>query len=193
MARTRKKQPLPTPPAEPVKMSPPWARTALRVVLALGVAAGLVLGLAWVGREAGLGLVGRDRYAVKVADIECDAPPGTDRAAFLTEVRYLGPLPETVQSVDPGLTDRLAAAFARHPWVAAVTAVEARPAGGLRVGLRFRTPVLAVTAAETHAPRAVDAAGVLLPPAASTDGLTELVNPVPPPPRPAGEPWPDRT
>ena len=43
----------------------------------------------------------RGRYTVPFADVTCDAPPGTDRSAFLAEVRALGRLPETVQAVSP--------------------------------------------------------------------------------------------
>ena len=148
-------------------------------------------GLAWVGREAGLSIIGRDRYAVRVADISCDSPPATDRAAFLTEVRYLGNLPETVQAVDPSLAARLATAFETHPWVAAVEGVTVGPDHAIRVDLRFRVPVLAVSLTGDELPRAVDAAGVLLPPTAPTVGLATMVPALPPPGVPAGKPWPN--
>src|SRR5690242_11918224 len=103
------------------------AGVAVKGLLALGLVAGVVYGVAWLGGAAGERVADRDRYAVRVADISCDAPPGKDRAAFLTEVRYLADLPETVQAVDPKLPDRLAAAFARHPWVAEVVGVKVGP------------------------------------------------------------------
>src|SRR5262249_19013299 len=90
---------------------------------------GLVGGLVWLGGKAGPAVANRDRYAVPVADIRCEVPPGTDRATFLGEVRYLGRLPETVQSVDPALPSTLSAAFTKHPWVATVTAVATNPDG----------------------------------------------------------------
>ncbi|MGL6097419.1 MAG: hypothetical protein ACRC7O_16680, partial [Fimbriiglobus sp.] len=185
-------------PVEPPPPIPPARdrrgfRLAGKFLLALALSAGLIAGLDAVGRRAGLALVGRDRYAVRVADIACPAPPGSDRAAFLTEVRYLADFPETVSAVDPTAPGRLAAAFAKHPWVAAVTAVTAGPdpTHTIRVELTFRTPVLAVPVRGEPDRRAVDRAGILLPPTAPTAGLPELDGAVPPPPTPAGEPWPD--
>lgn len=167
-------------------------RTGLRVLIGLALAAGLVGGLAWLGREAGSGVAGQSRYAVKVADILCNAPPGSDRIIFLTEVRYIGGLPDAVQSVDPGLTDRLTAAFAAHPWVAAVDGVTVAAGGGeIHVGLTFRTPVLAVPVIGDPDRRAVDADGVLLPSTAPTTGLSELAPAVFAPVTPAGRRWDD--
>src|SRR5687768_7587329 len=68
-------------------------KTTARIVLALGLAVGVIGGVVWLGREAGSDVAGRARYAVRVADISCELPPGGDRATFLTEVRYLGGLP----------------------------------------------------------------------------------------------------
>jgi hypothetical protein len=167
-------------------------RTGLRVLLGLLLAGGLVGGLAWIGRQAGSGVAGRTRYAVEVADILCNAPPGSDRGLFLTEVRYVGGLTEVVQSVEPGLADRLTAAFAAHPWVASVDGVTVTPGGGeIHVGLTFRTPVLAVPVIGDPDRRAVDADGVLLPATAPTAGLAVLTPAVFAPAGPAGQPWDD--
>lgn len=173
------------------RSEPTTLRTAVLILLALASAGGVVGGLAWVGREAGADIAGRGRYVVRVADIACDAPPGSDRATFLTEVRYLGGLPETVQSVDPSLTERLSVAFVAHPWVAAVDGVTVSPGGEIRVALRYRVPVLAVKISAEDDLRAVDAGGMLLPPSAKTEGLPELTPAVSPPDVPAGRPWPN--
>ena len=133
--------------------------------------------VAWLGGRAGERVVGRDRYAVRVADVVCDAPPGKDRPTFLTEVRYLANLPETVQAVDPKLPEQLAVAFARHPWVAEVVGVTVEADSTVRVGLRFRVPVLAVRVIGDSELRTVDRHGVLLP-SGATGPLTELANPV---------------
>jgi hypothetical protein len=187
MPPNRKK---PKPNAGPGRLT--LAATGLKAVLALGLVAAVVAGITTVGGEAGRRVADRDRYAVRVADLACDAPPGTDRVTFLAEVRYLGELPETVQSVDPGLPGRLTAAFRRHPWVADVTGVTVGADGRVSVGLRFRVPVLAVAVRGEAEPRAVDRSGVLLPPGAGA-GLPVLAPPVPPPTRPAGEVWDDPT
>jgi hypothetical protein len=164
----------------------------LAVLLTLGVVAGLLFGLARLGDEARRRLGPRDRYAARFADVECDAPPGLDRPTFLAEVRYAASFPESFQLLDPKLPDRLAAAFAAHPWVESMTGVDVEPPARVRVRLRFRSPVLAVTT-DGGQVRLVDAAGVLLPATAPPAGLPELVNPVPPPETPAGRVWADDT
>jgi hypothetical protein len=162
----------------------------VKAALTLGLLAGLVGGLAWLGGRAGQSVANRPRYTIPFADLKCDAPPGLDRATFLGEVRYLANLPDTVQSVDPALPATLSAAFAMHPWVAAVTGVTAGPDGAVTVGLTFRQPVLVVSV-HGEGPRLVDATGVLLPVAPTPTGVTVLVGEVLPPTVPAGAVWPD--
>lgn len=169
------------------------AWVAVKGLLAAGLVAAVVAGIAWVGNRAGEQVAQRSRYTVRVADIACETPPGKDRVTFLTEVRYKGDLPETVQAVDPGLKEKLTAAFARHPWVADVMAVTVRADGGVRVDLRFRAPVLAVTVAGETEPRAVDKAGILLPAVPDRGTLALLTTPVLPPTRHEGESWDDPT
>jgi hypothetical protein len=165
---------------------------AVKGLLALALVGGVVYAVAWLGGRAGERVAGRDRYAVRVADIACDAPPGKDRATFLTEVRYLAGLPETVRAVDPTLPEQLTPAFARHPWVAEVVGVTVEADATVRVGLRFRVPVLAVRVIGDSEVRTVDRSGVLLPPGAPGP-MAELANAVLPPKRPAGEVWDDPT
>lgn len=180
---------------KPGESRPPWALAGVVVkgLFALGLVVAAVAGIAWVGDRAGEQVSDRSRYTIRVADIRCDAPPGTDRASFLTEVRYLANLPETVQVVDPALRGTLFQAFARHPWVADVVAVAVEADGTVSVQLKFRTPVLAVRVSGETDPRVVAKSGVLLPPSAPATGLPLLVTKVLPPTRPAGEVWPDPT
>jgi hypothetical protein len=180
---------------KPGESRPRWALAgvAAKGLFALGLVVAAVAGVAWLGDRAGEQVADRPRYTARVADIRCDAPPGTDRAAFLTEVRYLANLPETMQVVDPALRDTLSAAFARHPWVAEVAEVAVEPDGAVSVGLKFRTPVLAVRVSGEADPRVVAKSGVLLPSSAPATGLALLVTKVLPPTRPAGEVWPDPT
>jgi hypothetical protein len=114
------------------------------VAVTLAVVAGLLYGLGRLGDEARRRVGPRDRYLVRFADIECDAPPGLDQSAFLAEVRYVGKLPETFNVLDEEATDRLTAGFAAHPWVKAVEGVDLEPPTRVRVRLRFRVPVLAI-------------------------------------------------
>lgn len=150
-----------------------------RIVVALVAAATILFGLMRLGQYARSRLDATGYYAVTWADFRGNAPPGVGRDAFLAEVQYLGGLPDTFDSLDKSLAVRLAAAFARHPWVERVDAVTLRPPA---VRLTFRVPALAV------AGRAVDGHGVLLPAGASLDGLPVLRG-VAPPKGTAGLPW----
>jgi hypothetical protein len=146
------------------------------------LAAGLLvlLGWAWLGRRAGDDLRDSGRTALVFADTECDTPPGMSRGEFLTEVQYLGELPDRIPAPDAGLPARLAAAFSLHPWVAHVERIEASP-GPLRAKLTFRTPVLAASwqpdeIGQGPTWRVVDGFGVLLPQSASLEGVPRLMN-----------------
>jgi hypothetical protein len=170
MAKKARKR---TPKPEPFR----WRRL-LRLLPVGAVVGGLFFGLHWVGRQAGASVAAKGRYAVNVADLRVNTPPHTDSAKFLTEVRLLGDLPESVQSVDPALPTQLSEAFRKHPWVEDVTAVVTEPDGGVRVELKFRTPVLAVrwNVNGVIVVRAVTASGVLLPRGVDTAGLPVLTN-----------------
>jgi len=185
-------------PKRPIKPPPGpgrWilVRVAAKVMLALGFVVAVIAAVTYLGSAAGERVSQNKRYAVRVADIQCEAPPGTDRGTFLTEVRYLADLPEKVQVVDPELPAKLQAAFARHPWVAAVNRVQTDPNGTIRVELAFRVPVLAVSVVGEKEPRTVDKTAVLLPPGVAVGKLPLLSGPVLPPTKPAGEVWADPT
>ena len=182
----RKQPKTPDPPASSGRL----AKRLIAVVLTLAAVTGLVWGLSRLGDEARRGIGPRDRYAVRFADVECNPPSGTDRAAFLAEVRYVSNLPDTFQSLDPDLRTKLTAAFTAHPWVAAVEDVTVDADGVVRVALKHRTPALAVRVANGSV-RVVDAAAVLLPAATSPKNLPELLTPVATPPGRDGKVWDD--
>ncbi|HEX5272439.1 MAG TPA: hypothetical protein VFW33_18205, partial [Gemmataceae bacterium] len=95
------------------------------------VGAGLVvLGLIAVGRAARDQLREHRNYTLSVCDIDCPAPPGMTRPEFLTEVRYVGRLPDRLRALDDDTAARLAAAFAQHPWVESVEEVRVLPPSG---------------------------------------------------------------
>jgi hypothetical protein len=180
---------------KPGKTPPPVGsgrllRRGLIVLLTLAVAVAAVWGVARLGDAARRNLGPRDRYAVRFADLACDAPPGLDRPAFLAEVRYASGFPETFQSLDPDLSAKLAAAFAAHPWVLACDGASVENDGSVRVKVKFRTPALAVTVTGGGV-RVVDPAGILLPASAVPNGLPELVTAVPSPTVSAGTTWTD--
>lgn len=182
--KARKKAPKPTPFR--------WQRF-LRLLPAAIAVVGLLSGLHWMSRQAGASVATHERYAVKVADLRVNTPPNTDAAKFLTEVRLLGNLPEAVQSVDPATPVQLSDAFRKHPWVEDVAAVTVDPDGGVRVNLRFRSPVLAVKWNQIGIvnTRAVTAGGVLLPNGVDTTGLPVLANVRTVREAAEGQPWPE--
>ena len=83
-----------------VKGPPPkpsrWPRRLTQTVLGLAAAALVIGGVIAAGRIARDSLGPRDRYALPFGDIECDAPPGQDRADFLGEVQYNGAFPDAL-------------------------------------------------------------------------------------------------
>jgi hypothetical protein len=164
-------------------------KSLLRVLAAPLVAAIFLVALLALGQAARDELRQDDRYVFALADVDCVPPPGQDRSAFLGEVQYLGSLPDRLRLLDDGLAGRLAEAFAKHPWVESVERVELAAPRQVRVRLVFRRPVLAVPVGGR--PRAVDGHGVLLPPAAATDGLPVYRGKAAPPHGPAGTPWGD--
>ncbi len=185
MAKKARKRP---PKPEPFR----WRRL-LRLLPAVAVVGGLFIGLHWLTQQAGASVAAKERYAVKVADLRVNTPPNTDSAKFLTEVRLLGGLPETVQSVDSATPAQLTDAFRKHPWVEDATAITTEPDGGVRVELRFRSPVLAVrwNVAGVIRTRAVTASGVLLPTGVDTVNLPVLTTERTIQTAADGQPWPE--
>lgn len=151
--------------------------------------AGFLAGVIWLGHWSLAQVRDQDRYQAALADIDCDVPEGMERRAFLDEVQYHSRLPDRVNVLDDDLPQRLARAFARHPWVETVDDVQVTPPRHIAVRLHFRTPVLAVP--WDGELRAVDGDGILLPKNAPTRGLP-VYDGVPQRPRgPAGTHWGD--
>jgi hypothetical protein len=176
-----------------------WVAQA--VVSALGGTL-LLAGLLFLGREAGERLHDERRCTASFAGIECEPQGSLDRPDFLTEVQYLGGLPDQLDLLDPELPSRLARVFANHPWVEEVRRVEVTPPRRIRIHLAYRTPVLAVSlvdrtwdgnrrGAAVSAAGVVDRHGVLLPQGASTVRLPVLAGRVRPPSGRAGTAWGD--
>ena len=157
------------------------------LVLALGVALILVT-VAVVGKMTRAGIGGSGRYTIAFADIDCMPPPGLTRAEFLDEVQYLSRLPDRLGLLDDDLSNKLTAAFAKHPWVERVDSVVLQPRQ-VRVALVIRQPVLAVLTPEGLI--AVDRHGVRLPKNAATEGLPIFEGDARPPQGPAGTRWGD--
>ena len=176
----------------PPVLSPKSPPSRLRAVLPLApLAAGLLLLAAvfLVGWLASQALRGQDRYRVAFTDIECTPPPHLTREAFLDEVQYFAGLPDAVCVLDDGLPARLSAAFAKHPWVEQVQAVEVVAPRRVRVRLAYRAAALRVRVGQAERP--VDANGVRLPAAALDAALPLLDGDVRPPAGQEGQPWGD--
>jgi hypothetical protein len=165
-------------------------RHAAAILITLLIIGGLLLGIDRLGSEALRGIGPRSRYRVAFADVHCAAPPGLGRQTFLTEVRYVARFPETFNALDESDREKVAAAFALHPWVESVEGVSVEPGNAVNVHLVFRVPVLAVHT-ESGEVRLIDARGTLLPYAAIPPQLSELIGTVPPPAAAAGHVWDD--
>lgn len=165
-------------------------RQLIRAAITILSCATLLGAIIVAGNLARDSLQSSDRFQLPFEQIDCPAPPGLDRKAFLDEVRYYGDLSKSVSVLDNSLRDRLAAAFAQHPWVEKVGNVEIGPGRQIQAELTFRTPVLAV---EYLNPgpimRVVDGSGILLPVAASSQSLPRLSGKGIPSPAAAGQPW----
>jgi hypothetical protein len=178
-----------------------WLRSGIVRDLAAVLLAGLLpLGLVQLGEAARQSLRTRDRFALAFADIDCVPPGDLSRAEFLDEVQYLAGIPERLRLLDEDLAPRMAEAFAHHPWVEQVSGVERTRPRGLRVTLKYRTPVLAVverggsgdretTASYAKRPRATDRQGTVLPARAYREDLPHFVTTTPP--GTAGTRWHD--
>jgi hypothetical protein len=162
----------------------------LKIVLAIILAGGLIGLLSQIGDQASEQVADDPRYAVRIEEILVEAPGKMDRAAFLTEVRYLANLPEQISLADPQTPERLRSAFRLHPWVRTVADVTIRPEGTITVKLEFRKPVLAFRPTPDSEQRVLDQEGVLLPLSTPVDALPRYRNSVPQPGK-TGELCPD--
>jgi len=165
-------------------------RTWLIQTLTPLASAGLLLaGVVTLGRLAADDLHQHERYALAFDEVRCEAPPGLRREEFLREVQYEAELPDHLDRFDVDLVSRLRAAFLRHPWVERVERVEMTSSGPLHIHLTYRTPVLAI--AGPGPIRVLDRNGILLPRAASADGLLAFRGKPRGPAGPTGTPWSD--
>jgi len=91
------------------------------IFMAIGVFfAGLMSAGVWLRRQVSpLGA-----YSLLFERIDCPDPPGQTHQDFLGEVRYLGEFPEKLAILDENTIQRVAGAFAKHPWVEKVIRVD---------------------------------------------------------------------
>lgn len=107
-------------------------------------------------------LAGRPEYGLSFEQIKIvpalEKPIPDD---FLKQVEQSSRLPETLSVLDEQLTGKLAAAFARHPWVAKVVRVQKSFPAAIVVELEYRRPAAIVETANGKV--VVDRDGTLLP------------------------------
>ncbi|MBI3461658.1 MAG: hypothetical protein HY000_01155 [Planctomycetes bacterium] len=103
----------------------------------------------------------QERFRVSLASVELSPLPVWIHGDLLGEVKFLSGLPDTVNTLEPNLAERLRSAFALHPWVCEVLEVRITQPATIRVQLAYREPVAVVRTARSLEP--VDREGVLLP------------------------------
>ena len=142
----------------------------------------------WVARRLP-DLGQRSEYALVPDGVRLDPPPPHPVPADLA-ARVLGDEPASI--LEPGLAERLAKGFRKHPWVRRVKGVRVGHPATAEIELVYRTPVAAVAVNDGLYP--IDAAGVLLPPADFTRPAADALPRVEGAfavPGPAGTAWPD--
>lgn len=112
-------------------------------------------------RDALPDLTGREEYQLKLTDIAVTPAPRWVAPDLVAQVVARAGRTEPMSRLDKTLVQDLAAAFARHPWVANVSRVRLVPAG-IEVDLTYRQPVGMVQLKQGIYP--VDSNGTLLPP-----------------------------
>jgi hypothetical protein len=133
-------------------------RTAALVVLVLAAFAG-VWYAAW--QKVGPGVLESEPYWLTPENVEITPPAAWIHRDIREEVFRDGSLDGPLSIMDDDLAERIASAFALHPWVAKVRRVTKYHPARVRVELEYRRPVLMVQVPGRLL--AVDAEGVLLP------------------------------
>jgi len=104
----------------------------------------------------------REEYRFETSQIEITPPPRDVPPEIVEQVLQRARVPKTVSLLDDDLTEKLAKAFASHPWVAEVVSVRKSFPPRVQVELKYRQPVAMVETAGGLYP--IDAKAVLLPP-----------------------------
>lgn len=133
----------------------------------------------------------RDEYQYSLDELRLSPPHEWVPSTFVTDILDEAELPQTVSLLDPTLTQKLAEAFASHPWVEQVEQVQITPDRQIEVTIVYRQPRAMVELSAGTYP--IDANGVLLPPSDFTPadiGRFPLVTGIETSPRgPAGSSW----
>lgn len=150
----------------------PSQSTLRRAAPLLMIAATLSGGTYWAWSQQSARIEAEGHYRIGAADIHTTPRPEWITTDVTAESLRDASLDPPFSSLDATLPERVAKAFAFHPWVAEVRRVRALT-GGLEVELSYRRPVCMVELPPNGGKRglyAVDAEGTLLP---SRDFLDE--------------------
>jgi len=133
-------------------------RPLLLVCAAIGV-----LAAAWyaVWQRVGPTVLASETYHVTPDEVDMTPPPEWIHSDLRAEVFRSASFERSLKLTDEDLTERIAGAFALHPWVARVRRVEKRHPARVVVDLEYRRPVCTVEVLGELFP--VDAKAVLLP------------------------------
>ncbi len=180
----RKSLDVPPPPPKPRRLR----RFVLQFTVTILAAALVFAFVAVISPATRDFLLGRDRYQIAFADVECNPPPPLSRAEFLDEVQYYSRSADRFSLLEPSLDTKLSMAFCQHPWVHGAS-VEVH-AGGVRVTVEYRRPAIAVKCRDGQV-RVVDREGVLLPKIVPVPPTLLTLVDAPAPEGDAGKPWGD--
>lgn len=131
-------------------------------LLRVAIVAGIAVLAPWLYRQLPP-LSARNEYRLTLDKIVIDpAPVAPIPADLFAQVQKRADLPEKLSALDGQLPQRLADAFALHPWIARVVEVRNEFPAAVKVKVEYRQPVALVQV--PHGYYAVDGAGILLPP-----------------------------
>lgn len=140
----------------------PWASGSGRAfALILLIAAVTVAGWFVVWQDVNQHVFDSDDYWLRRGDIQMTPLPRWIHSDVRAQVLRNASLDEPLSIMEPGLSQKIAEAFAMHPWVAHVDEVRIGYPAKADVALKYRKPVLMVEVAGGLLP--TDRDGVLLP------------------------------
>jgi hypothetical protein len=131
--------------------------------LLLVCAAIAALAVAWyaIWQRVGPTVLASETYHVTPDEVDMTPPPEWIHSDLRAEVFRSASFERSLKLTDEDLTERIAGAFALHPWVAWVRRVEKRHPARVVVELEYRRPVCMIEVLGELLP--VDAGAVLLP------------------------------
>jgi hypothetical protein len=132
------------------------------VVLAVAMVGGFAAGWYFLWEKFSGEVLSSQEYLVTPERVQISRPPAWIRSDIRAEVFRDASLDGPLSIMDPDLAERIAGAFALHPWVARVVEVRKLAPARVEVDLIYRKPACMVLQAEGQL-LPVDVEGVLLP------------------------------